>query len=123
MKKLFFILVIMIALIEVNAQSVFRTYSIKFLIADNGNVYPTFGTISINQSEILYVKDSNIKNWASNDEGVVYQKEKDGISFKFHKFFLNKQNKYLYVSYDKIVKHNGVFYYTLIIDGQSQLAS
>lgn len=122
MKKLLLILILILSICEVNAQSVFRTYSIKYLIADNGNVYPTFGTISINQSEILYIKDSNIKNWASKDEGVVYQKEKEGISFKFHKFFLYKQNKYLYVSYDKIVKHDGVFYYTLIMDGQSQLA-
>ena len=26
------------------------------------------------------------------------------------------------MSYEKIIKHNGVFYYALIMDGQTQLA-
>ena len=112
---------IFVSILNIYSQSVFRTYEVKFLIDEKGYAYPQNATLIINADEILYTKNSITKNWYMSDKGIAYDDRGNGVKFKLHKFYLYNQKVDAYISYKKDTKHDGVFYYRFIIDGQTQL--
>lgn len=99
-----------------------RSYNVKFLMTSSGDLIATNFILKVSGNEILYTKNGVTKNWDVKYEGEVTQNEQQGVSFKYYNYLLSQQNKNLYISTYKSIKHNGVFYYVLIIDGQKQLA-
>lgn len=100
-------------------STVFRNYHGKFTENSDGELYIDNFTLNISKSRIHYTKNGETKYWDVQDMGDVYHTD-EGFEFKFRKLYLPTPNTYVYVSYDKMVKYAGVFYYVVIIDGVRQ---
>lgn len=124
MKKTLFLSFLLFSICNqiAKAQDVFRTYQGKFTMSTNGEIAADNFTLSVRKNVITYEKGGNLKTFDAIDQGVYIREPQPGVKFKYHKFYLTNQKMYLIISYNKEIKHNGVFYYRLTIDGQTQLA-
>lgn len=99
----------------------YQTYEGKYTLDANQNWYDDNFTIIIDGNQLLYKKGNNTKTFEIKNQGI-YSRTDNGMVFKYQKYYLVNKNQYLLVSHRKEIKHNGVFYYRIIIDGQTQLA-
>ncbi|GGE67933.1 hypothetical protein EV200_108207 [Pedobacter psychrotolerans] len=97
------------------------TYYGKYTLGADQNWYSDTFTLTIDGNQLLYNKGNSVKNFEIKNQGV-YSRTDNGIVFKYQKYYLVNKKQYLLVSHRKEIKHNGVFYYRIIIDGQTQLA-
>lgn len=99
-----------------------RSYELKYTYDSNGDIHYNTASIYILSDKIIYIKNGNRKEFSSIDEGDYIDNSNPPASFKYRKFYLNVNGKYLYVSYKKIQKYNEVFYYHIILDNELSLA-
>lgn len=71
----------------------------------------------------LEVKNTNkgTKTWYTRYQGVIRITSQHG-SYRFHNFYLTKQNVEFSISDTAFYPYNGKYYYMIIFDGQYQLA-
>ena len=98
-----------------------QTYEGKYTLGADQNWYDDTFTITIEGNRLLYKKGNNTKSFEIENQGV-YSRSDNGLVFNYQKYYLVNKNQYLLVSHRKEIKHKGVFYYRIIIDGQTQLA-
>ena len=120
MKTLFSIIILLFNTLAYSQSN--SSYNVKFTVDTNGDLVYTNFILKVSGNEILYIKNGITKNWGIKYLGEIVHQEKQGVSFNYHRYFLSTQNKNVYISTYKNVKHNNIFYYTIIIDGQKQLA-
>ncbi|QIL38097.1 hypothetical protein G7074_01670 [Pedobacter sp. HDW13] len=97
-----------------------NAYYGKYTLGTDQNWYEDSFTITIDGNQLLYKKGNSVKNFEIKNQGI-YSRTDNGTVFKYQKYYLVNKNQYLLVSHRKEIKHNGVFYYRIIIDGQTQL--
>ena len=96
-------------------------YKGKFTLGDDQQWHADNFSLTIDNDQIHYEKDGNIKDLDAINKGI-YTRQEDGITFKYQQYYLPSKGTYLLISHTKEIKHNGAFYYRIIIDGQTQLA-
>lgn len=95
-------------------------YSIKYFY--NNNEWVADNTILIlSTNRIIIQKGNSTKTFECEYKGIRSKQVDKDISFKYH-YYLTKDNISLIISDYKEVKHNGIFYYRIVFNGQTLLA-
>ncbi|MES2447305.1 MAG: hypothetical protein V4546_08995 [Bacteroidota bacterium] len=97
------------------------TYYGKYTLGNDKLWYSDSFTLTITSKQIIYTKNGNAKYLDMVNNGV-YTRKDNGIEFRYQKYYLSNKDIYMLISKTKEIKHNGTFYYRIIIDGQTQLA-
>lgn len=98
------------------------TYYGKYTLGEDKIWYSDNFSMTVSKGQITYIKAGNTKYFDVIDEGVYTRKEREGITFTYQKYYLTSKRVYMLISHKKEVEHNGISYYRIIIDGQTQLA-
>ena len=98
-----------------------RTYQVKYFIPNSNNIVSANTTLIVPSNRITIQKDGYAKYWECEYKGVKIDKRDQNVSFKYH-YYLTNDNVKLIISDYKEVKHNGVFYYRIVFNGQTLLA-
>lgn len=107
------------AIPQSNQKSI--TYYGKYTLGEDQKWYSDNFSLEIVSDQIIYTKGGSTKNFNAENQGI-YSRKENGIEFKYQKYYLPSKKIYMLISHKKEVKHNDVFYYRIIIDGQTQLA-
>ncbi len=99
-----------------------RTYQIKYILDSDGYAIPSESTVTVTPTKIYVIRNGETKYWDCEYKGVKIDKPDSNHEVKFHIYYLTNKKVYIIISDYKLVKHNGVFYYRFVIDGQVQLA-
>lgn len=98
-----------------------RTYQVKYFITNSNDIVSDNTTLIVTSNRITIQKDGYAKYWECEYKGVKINKRDQNVSFKYH-YYLTNDNIKLIISDYKEVKHNGVFYYRIVFNGQTLLA-
>lgn len=99
-----------------------RTYQIKYILDSDGYAISSESTITVTPSKIYLIRNGETKYWDCEYKGIKVDQPDINHKIQFHVYYLTNKNVYIVISDYKLVKHNGVFYYRFVIDGQVQLA-
>ena len=97
-----------------------RTYQVKYFITNSNDIVSDNTTLIVTSNRITIQKDGYAKYWECEYKGVKINKRDQNVSFKYH-YYLTNDNIKLIISDYKEVKHNGVFYYRIVFNGQTLL--
>ncbi len=122
MKKIYALLVLIVFSLKLFAGDPNKTYNIKYLLDSDGYAVPSESTITVTPTKIYVIRNGETKYWECEYKGVKIDKPDVNHEVKFHVYYLTNKKIYIVISDYKLVKHNGVFYYRFVIDGQVQLA-
>ncbi|MFC0515166.1 hypothetical protein ACFFGT_13185 [Mucilaginibacter angelicae] len=103
-------------------STVFKVYQGLYTFDTDGVIHADDFKLTVGSNQITYAKGEALKTFDVQYQGTITREPQPGIRFLYHKFLLLNKGEYLLVSDRKEVKHEGVFYYRIIIDGQVQLA-
>lgn len=98
-----------------------RTYQIRYFIANTNDIVADNSTLIVTSNRITLQSEGYIKYWECKYKGVVIHERDRNVSFKYH-YYLTDDNLKLIISDYQEVKHNGVFYYRIVFNGQTLLA-
>lgn len=99
-----------------------RTYHIKYILDENGYAIPSETTFTVTPSRIYVTRNGQDKYWDCEYKGTKVDEPVKGEKVIFHVYYLTNKHIYVIVSDYKLIKHDDVFYYRIVIDGQTQLA-
>nr|WP_186974000.1 hypothetical protein [Bacteroides intestinalis] len=118
-----YLILICVLLVSINGfgQNTPRVYSVKYFYSSDGGWVSDDTTLSLSTNRIVVQRGSSTKSWECEYKGVRTRQVDKNTSFKYH-YYLTKDNIKLIVSDYKEVKHNGVFYYRIVFNGQTLLA-
>lgn len=120
-KKLLLVLLIFLSVLSFAANPN-RTYQIKYILDSDGYAISSESTITVTPSKIYLIRNGETKYWDCEYKGIKVDQPDINHKIQFHVYYLTNKNVYIVISDYKLVKHNGVFYYRFVIDGQVQLA-
>lgn len=99
-----------------------KTYYIKYILDSEGYATPDKTNMTVTNNRIYISRNGNDKYWDCEYQGVRIEEPVKGKQIKFHVFYLTNKGIYIIISDYQMVKHNGIFYYSIKIDGLTQLA-
>lgn len=99
-----------------------RTYQIKYILDSDGYAIPSESTVTVTPNKIYVNRNGETKYWECEYKGVKIDQPDINHKIQFHIYYLTNKYIYIVISDYKLVKHNEVFYYRFVIDGQVQLA-
>lgn len=98
-----------------------RTYQVRYFITNTNNIVADNSTLIITSNRITLQHKGYKKYWECKYKGVRIHERDRNVSFKYH-YYLTDDNLKLIISDYPEVKHNGVFYYRIVFNGQTLLA-
>lgn len=99
-----------------------KTYYIKYVLDDKGYAISSESELTVTPTIIYIIRNEEIKYWNCEYKGETFDEPKPGKRVYFHIYYLTNKNVYINISDYKLVKHNDIFYYRIVIAGQTQLA-
>lgn len=120
--KLIIFAVSLFSLIDSYSANPNRIYAIKYAIDKDNYAVASETTMTVSSDKISIVRNGEYKYWECEYKGQIYEEPVRGKKVTFHVFYLTNKHINIVISDYKLVKHNGVFYYSIDIDGQKQLA-
>lgn len=98
-----------------------RVYQVKYYITNDGDIVADNTTLVTSFNTITVKREDFVRDWECEYKGIKIRKSERNVSFKYH-YYLTRDNIKLIISDYKEVKHNGVFYYRIVFNGQTLLA-
>lgn len=99
-----------------------KTYHVKYILDKNGYAIPSEATFTFTPTKIYVTRNGQDKYWDCEYKGTKVDEPVKGKQVIFHIYYLTNKKIYIILSDYKLVKHENVFYYRILFDGQTQLA-
>lgn len=96
-------------------------YNVVYIFDEKGDIYRSEANLQFALGNLYVHRNNYTKNWKCDYKGII-KKDDNKASFYYHHYYLPTKNIHMYISKIKEVKHEGIFYYRVIFDGQTQLA-
>lgn len=122
MKKIYVLLFLILFSLKLLAGDPNKTYKIKYILNSDGYAIPSESTVTVTPTKIYIIRNGETKYWDCEYKGVKIDKPNSNHEVKFHVYYLTNKKVYIVISDYKLIKHNEIFYYRFVVDGQVQLA-
>ena len=117
----FFLAIFCYSSIQAQNNKLKASYSVEYIFDDKGDIYRSKAHIIFMLGKMIVERNDYTKEWKFEYKGLIKYQDGKAI-FYFHHIFLPNKNINMYISDKEIIKHDDVFYYRIIFDGQTQLA-
>lgn len=122
MKKTLILLITFLVVGYIQAQNNPKvSYTVKYIFDDEGNVHKSEAYLNFMLGNLSVKRNGQTKNWKCENRGQIKHQDGD-LTFLYYYYYLPTINVQMYMSKDRIIKHEDTFYYRIIFDGQTQLA-
>ncbi|MFR1815006.1 hypothetical protein [Dysgonomonas capnocytophagoides] len=122
MKKTLILLITFLFVGYIQAQNNPKvSYAVKYIFDDEGNVHKSEAYLNFMLGNLSVKRNGQTKNWKYENRGQIKHQDGD-LTFLYYYYYLPTINVQMYISKDRIIKHEDTFYYRIIFDGQTQLA-
>lgn len=97
------------------------SYAVNYIFDDEGNIHKSEAYLNFMLENLSVKRNGQTKNWKYENRGQIKHQDGD-LTFLYYYYYLPTINVQMYISKDRIIKHEDTFYYRIIFDGQTQLA-